>query len=104
MHFAFTDEQLAFRDAVRDLLEKECTPAHVRSAWTNTTGRVPGLWDQLAGMGVTGMLVAERDGGLGQTMTDLVLHVGEFLLLVDYGSRAAPPTRRSIDLDAVAGA
>jgi len=84
MHFAFTDEQLAFRDAVRDLLEKECTPAHVRSAWTNATGRVPGLWDQLAGMGVTGMLVAERDGGLGLTMADLVL------ILEETGRHAVP--------------
>ena len=59
MRFAFTDDQLAFRDAVRDLLEKECTPAHVRAAWTNATGRVPGLWDQLAEMGVVGMLAPE---------------------------------------------
>ena len=34
MQFAFADDQLAFRDAVRDLLDKECTPAHVRDAWT----------------------------------------------------------------------
>ena len=42
MRFAFTDDQLAFRDAVRDLLDKECTPAHVRAAWTNETGPRPG--------------------------------------------------------------
>jgi hypothetical protein len=35
-------------------LDKECTPAHVRDAWTNETGRVPGLWEQLAAMGVSG--------------------------------------------------
>ena len=33
MHFAFTDDQLAFRDAVRDLLAKECPPAAVRAVW-----------------------------------------------------------------------
>ena len=59
VRFAFTDEQLAFRDATRDLLAKECTPAHVRAAWTNDTGRVPGLWEQLAEMGVLGLLVPE---------------------------------------------
>ena len=32
MRFAFTDDQLAFRDAVRELLERECTAAHVRGA------------------------------------------------------------------------
>jgi alkylation response protein AidB-like acyl-CoA dehydrogenase len=77
MHFAFTDEQLAFRDAVRDLLEKECTPRHVRDAWTNETGRVPGLWEQLQAMGVVGMLAPEEKGGLGLTMVDLVLILEE---------------------------
>jgi len=77
MRFAFTDDQLAFRDAVRELLEKECTPAHVRAAWTNDTGRVPGLWDKLAEMGVVGMLVPEAKGGLGLSLVDLVLILEE---------------------------
>ncbi len=77
MRFAFTDDQLAFRDAVRDLLEKECTPAHLRDAWTNSTGRIPGLWDKLSEMGVIGMLVPEADGGLGLTLVDLVLILEE---------------------------
>ncbi len=84
MRFAFTDDQIAFRDAVRDLLEKECTPAHVRAAWTNTTGRVPGLWEQLADMGVIGMLAPESAGGLGCTMVDLVL------ILEETGRHAVP--------------
>jgi len=72
VRFAFTDDQLALRDALRDLLAKECTPAHVRAAWTNDTGRVPGLWDQLSEMGVLGLLAPESDGGLGLTFVDLV--------------------------------
>jgi alkylation response protein AidB-like acyl-CoA dehydrogenase len=84
MKFAFTDDQLAFRDAVRDLLERECTPAHLRDAWTNDTGRVPGLWNQLAAMGVVGMLVPESAGGLGMTMVDLVL------ILEETGRHALP--------------
>jgi alkylation response protein AidB-like acyl-CoA dehydrogenase len=77
VRFAFTDDQLAFRDAVRELLERECTAAHVRGAWTNPTGRVPGLWDQLAEMGVVGMLLPEDRGGLGLAMVDLVLILEE---------------------------
>ena len=77
MKFAFSTEQLELRDAVRDLLAKECTPAHVRDAWTNATGRVPGLWDQLVEMGVTGILVPEANGGLGMTYVDLVLVLEE---------------------------
>ena len=77
MRFAFSDEQLALRDATRDLLANECTPAHVRDAWTNETGRVPGLWEQLADMGVVGMLAPESAGGLGLTFVDLVLVLEE---------------------------
>ncbi len=50
---------------MRDLLDKECTPAHVRDAWTNDTGRVPGLWDQLVDMGVVGMLAPEAEAASG---------------------------------------
>jgi alkylation response protein AidB-like acyl-CoA dehydrogenase len=52
VRFAFSDEQLAFRDAVRDLLEKECSPTAVRVAWTNDTGRVDGLWLKLGEIGL----------------------------------------------------
>src|SRR5262249_34349814 len=77
VHFAFSDDQIAFRDAVRELLDRECTAAHVRAAWTNATGRVPGLWNQLVEMGVVGMLVGEDRGGLGMTMAGLVLILEE---------------------------
>jgi alkylation response protein AidB-like acyl-CoA dehydrogenase len=49
----------------------------VRAAWTNDTGRVPGLWDRLAAMGVIGLLAPESDGGLGLTFVDLVLVLEE---------------------------
>ena len=84
MRFAFTDEQIALRDAARDLLTKECTPAHVRDAWTNETGRIPGLWEQLDAMGVVGLLAPEAAGGLGLTFVDLVL------VLEETGRHAVP--------------
>jgi alkylation response protein AidB-like acyl-CoA dehydrogenase len=52
MRFAFDAEQLEFRDAARNLLEKECPPSAVRVAWDSDTGRVPGLWDRLVEMGL----------------------------------------------------
>lgn len=52
MRFAFDDEHVAFRDALRDLLSKQCTPGALRSAWRNDTGRVPGLWDRLVEIGL----------------------------------------------------
>ncbi len=77
MRFAFTDDQLAFRDAVRDLLERECPPSVVRDAWTNETGRTPTVWGYLAEMGVLGALAPEAAGGLGLTFLDLVLVLEE---------------------------
>jgi len=68
MRFAFDAEQLEFRDAARNLLEKECPPSAVRTAWSNETGRVPGLWDRLVEMGlfeldeVDSILVLEETG------------------------------------------
>src|SRR4029079_14237101 len=84
MRCSFSDDQLALRDALRDLLAKECTPAHVRAAWTNDTGRVPGLWDRLCEMGLLGLLAPESDGGLGLTFVELV-HV-----LEETGRHAVP--------------
>lgn len=82
MDFSFTDDQLAFRDAVRDLLEKECPASVVREAWTNETGRTAssdggGVWSHLAEMGVLGLLAPEAAGGLGLTDLDLVLILEE---------------------------
>ena len=33
MRFAFTDDQLLFRDTVRDFFQKECPPDAVRASW-----------------------------------------------------------------------
>jgi alkylation response protein AidB-like acyl-CoA dehydrogenase len=77
VHFAFTEDQLAFRDAVRDLLERECPPAVVRAAWTNNTGRSATVWNHLADMGVLGVVAPETAGGLGLTVVDLVLVLEE---------------------------
>lgn len=73
MRFALTDEQTAFRDAVRELLAKECPPAVVRAAWEAPAGGLDrGVWDSLDAMGVLGLLVAESGGGMGLDETYLV--------------------------------
>src|SRR5262249_60894799 len=83
VRFAFSDEQLAMRDAVRSFLENECPPKVVRDAWTNDTGR-SGLWPRLGEMGVLGVLAPEECGGLGGDFRDLVL------LLEETGRAALP--------------
>ncbi|CAB4726788.1 MAG: acyl-CoA dehydrogenase [Actinobacteria bacterium] len=84
MQFAFTEDQLLFRDTVRDLLANECKPEAVRAAWLNPTGRVPGLWDKLVDMGVAALTAPEAAGGMGMNEVDLVL-------LQEEAGRAALP-------------
>ena len=78
MHFGFDDDQLAFRDAARDLFDKECGPAVVRAAWDAPAGALDrGVWDRLAEMGVLATLVPEADDGLGLDEQALVLVLEE---------------------------
>ena len=77
MDFSFTDDQLLFRDAVRDLLSNECSPEAVRAAWESDDGRVAGLWNRLAEMGVVGLTAPEASGGMGMNDLDLVLILEE---------------------------
>ena len=84
MRFQFTEDQVLFRDAVRELLEKECPAAHVRAMWESASGRSPELWDKLVRMGVVGLTVPEEHGGLGLDEVDLVL------ILEETGRAAVP--------------
>lgn len=77
MHFAFTEHQLLFRDSVRALLTRECSPSVVRAAWDETAVGVVGPWASLAELGVLGGVLDERDGGLGLNDLDLVLVLEE---------------------------
>jgi alkylation response protein AidB-like acyl-CoA dehydrogenase len=102
MRFALTDDQVAFRDAVRELLAKECAPDVVRAAWAAPAGELDrGVWDQLDAMGVLTMLVPEADGGLGLDETWLVPileEAGRVALphpIVETAMVAAPLLRRA---------
>jgi alkylation response protein AidB-like acyl-CoA dehydrogenase len=105
MRFAFTDDQLLFRDTVRDLLTKTCPPEQVRVAWDNADGRLPDVWAALADMGVLGLQVPEAFGGLGLTELDLVLlaeEAGRAGLpdpLVDVVAVAAPVLAEAAEAD-----
>jgi alkylation response protein AidB-like acyl-CoA dehydrogenase len=73
MRFALSDDQTAFRDAVRELLAKEATPAVVRAAWDAPSGELDrGVWNSLDAMGVLALLVPESDGGMGLDESFLV--------------------------------
>ena len=95
MRFAFTSEQRQLQQATREVLAKECTPALVRAAWTNESGRIPGLWAKLAEQGIVGLTVPEAHGGMGLSELDLVL------ILEETGRAALPEP--IVETTAVAG-
>ncbi len=76
MRFAFTDQQTEFRDAVRQVLAKECTADDLRAAYQAPRARSP-RWTVLSEMGVVGLSVPEEHGGLGLGLLDLVLLLEE---------------------------
>lgn len=84
MKFSFTDDQRLFAEGLRDLLANECPPAAVRHVWENGSGHDAALWRKLGDMGVLGMLVDEKNGGMGANLVDAVL------LFQELGRAAAP--------------
>lgn len=98
MQFAFTDDQLAFRDAVRDLLARECPPSVVREAWTNENGRTATLWKRLGDMGVLGaalelsdldLVLVFEESGYFAVPEPIVEHVAVAVPLLPDPARAA---------------
>lgn len=65
MDFTFTNEQIAFRDAVSRFLMSEVAPETLREIWETDGGRSPELRRMMADQGLTAMSVPEAEGGLG---------------------------------------
>ena len=63
--FAVSDEQRALRSAVADLMTRHSSEAQVRMLMASDTGLDPKVWQDLAAMGLTGLLIGEEYGGAG---------------------------------------
>jgi alkylation response protein AidB-like acyl-CoA dehydrogenase len=77
MDFRFTEDQLTFRDAVREFLDGECTPAVIRGLIDSADGGSLHFRAALAGLGLNGLPIAEEHGGLGMNELDAVLAAEE---------------------------
>jgi alkylation response protein AidB-like acyl-CoA dehydrogenase len=72
MDFRFTEEQVMFRDVVRDFLDRECTPKDVRALSEGGEEGLAGLRAKLAELGLAGLALPEAHGGLGLSEIDAV--------------------------------
>ena len=73
MHFDFTEEQKLFRDASRKFLEAECPTTFVRRMMEDEKAQDPAFWKKLAELGMAGILIPEDYGGVGGTLTDMIV-------------------------------
>ena len=84
MDFGLTEEQEQLKSGARDFLSNECPPSVVRKVMAEESGLAPELYQKIAELGWTGMIVPEEFGGLGLGMLDLVI------LLEECGYAAMP--------------
>ena len=72
LNFDFTDEQQAFRAAIRDIVERELTKEYCRQA--EAAGEFPwDLWQRLGNLGLTGIGIPEEYGGQGGGIMEQVI-------------------------------
>ena len=102
MNFDLTADQVALRDAARELLDDRCPPAHVRAVHDTASGWDDALWARMVEQGWLGVTVPESDGGLGLGIVELAV------LLEQTGRHVAPvpflPTAVTIEITRRAGA
>ncbi len=65
MDFTFTEDQLAFKEAISRFLMTEAPPEMLRDIWETDEGRSPELRQKMAEQGLTALSVPEVQGGLG---------------------------------------
>src|SRR5690625_854490 len=72
MRFLPTDEQLAFAEAIDDIVEAHGGPAIARAWGEGDTAAGTTLWNQFAEAGLMALRLDEEDGGLGGSPVDLI--------------------------------
>jgi alkylation response protein AidB-like acyl-CoA dehydrogenase len=73
VNFDLSEEQQMLQETVRQLLENECPPAHLREIFDGDSGFDPLLWKSMVEMGLAGLPISEEYGGAGLELMDLAL-------------------------------
>ena len=76
MDFTFSPEQEQLRDAVRRWVERGFTPER-RMALSRDGGHARAVYDELAGLGLSALAVAEEHGGMGFGATEAMVVMQE---------------------------
>ncbi|HVM41648.1 MAG TPA: acyl-CoA dehydrogenase family protein [Acidimicrobiia bacterium] len=84
MDFELSDDQLALREAARDLLDDLAGPAQVRAVVDGPAGIDAKLWQAMVDQGWLGVELAEDRGGLGLGTVEAAV------LLEELGGHVAP--------------
>jgi alkylation response protein AidB-like acyl-CoA dehydrogenase len=71
--FTFSEEQEAFRAAVRGVLADFAPSTYVREMLEHEVGCTPSLWGTISDLGWTGLLVPKEHGGGGFGLLDAVI-------------------------------
>jgi alkylation response protein AidB-like acyl-CoA dehydrogenase len=89
--FAVSEEQRALRSAVADLMARHSSEAQVRTLMATDTGLDPKVWQDLATMGLTGLLIGEEYRGAGAGPVEMGIameEMGRVLLVSPFLSTA----------------
>lgn len=91
MNFSLTDEQRMLQEALARYLREQFDFEQRQAALAMPQGWQPKLWQDLADMGLLGLLLDEAQGGLGGSTVDLMLvmqELGQALALAPFVSTA----------------
>jgi alkylation response protein AidB-like acyl-CoA dehydrogenase len=77
VNFGFSDEQELLRRQARDFLDRDCPTRRVRELMEDELGHDPAMYKRMAELGWTAIPFAERHGGLGLGLVDLVVVLEE---------------------------
>jgi alkylation response protein AidB-like acyl-CoA dehydrogenase len=91
MDLALSEAQQLLRTSARDFFERECPASLVREVQASPQQFSRPLWERIAALGWTGLLVSEAHGGSGGAIGDAVVlleEVGRALAPVPFASTA----------------
>jgi alkylation response protein AidB-like acyl-CoA dehydrogenase len=77
MDFGLTEEQQQLKESARAFLSGECPTAFVRKTMATDDGYPRELYDHIAKLGWTGLIVPEKFGGAGLGMLDMAMVLEE---------------------------